>query len=269
MTVPDSSPQLATEGTITLSDGRCLGYAEYGPADGDPLLLFHGTPGSRYTRISTISTLERFGIRQITLERPGFGKSTYDPDREILDWPTDVQEATEALDIDQFYVLGGSGGAPYVLACAARIPNRLAGVGVVAGAGPMDAPGATDGMALTRRLGFKLAPLPLVLWPFLWVMIQMIRIRPGHHDLQEGVRQGPKAPLHEHRLQVRPWGIDLTSISCHVHLWHGEQDKFAPVSMAEYMAEVIPSSTLYTYREEGHDFPEKHDAEILSMLCNQ
>jgi pimeloyl-ACP methyl ester carboxylesterase len=33
---------------ITLPDGRSLGYAQYGDTHGKPLLLFHGTPGSRY-----------------------------------------------------------------------------------------------------------------------------------------------------------------------------------------------------------------------------
>ena len=32
---------------ITLSDGRRLGYAEYGDPTGWPLMFFHGTPGSR------------------------------------------------------------------------------------------------------------------------------------------------------------------------------------------------------------------------------
>lgn len=212
---------------------------------------------------------EEYGLRQIVLERPGFGISTFDPDREILDWPEDVREATDALDIDRFYLLGGSGGAPFVLACAARIPDRLLGVGVIAGLGPLDAPGTTDGMALTYRLAFRAAALPFVLWPFLWVMIQTLRIRPGHRGMQEGVRQGPKGPLYENRLHIQPWGFELSSIPCHVHLWHGEQDRFTPLSMAEYVAETIPSSTLHTYPEESHYFPDKYNEEFLSTLRHQ
>lgn len=33
--------------TIHLPDGRNLAYAVYGPADGRPVLYFHGTPSSR------------------------------------------------------------------------------------------------------------------------------------------------------------------------------------------------------------------------------
>ena len=32
---------------VSLADGRRLAYAEYGDAEGKPMLLFHGLPGSR------------------------------------------------------------------------------------------------------------------------------------------------------------------------------------------------------------------------------
>lgn len=269
MLAPDPPPHLATEGTIELSDGRQLGYAEYGPPAGDPFLLFHGTPGSRYTVFLEPALLEEYGIRLIVLERPGFGKSTYDSDREIIDWPADVREATAALEIEEFSLLGASGGGPYVLVCAARMPERLAEVGIVSGLGPLDAPGATDGLSLISRFGFKIAPLPFALWPFLWMVIQSIRIAPGHDAIQEGVRQGPNGPLHEHRLQVRPWGFELRDIPVHVHLWHGERDTATPISMAEHVAEQLPSSALHTYPEEGHYLLDEYGEEIITTLSNQ
>jgi pimeloyl-ACP methyl ester carboxylesterase len=268
MIAADPPPHVAAEGTIELSDRRRLGYAEYGPPDGDPLLFFHGTPGSRYSRSPEPEILDTYGIRLISLERPGFGKSTYDPDRTFLDWPADVREATETLGIDQFSLLGTSGGGPYVLACAARMPERLRNVGIVAGLGPLDAPGATDGLAVTSRVGFKLAPLPFLLWPVLWLVIQTIRIAPGNRGLQEGVRQGPKGPLYEHRLQVRPWGFDLRHIPCHLHLWHGRQDRSTPISMAKYVAVQLPSSTLKTYPEAGHALIDSIEEEVFSTLCD-
>ena len=33
--------------TITLSDGRSMGFQRLGDPDGSPLFFFHGTPGSR------------------------------------------------------------------------------------------------------------------------------------------------------------------------------------------------------------------------------
>lgn len=266
---PEPQPHLETEGAIELADGRQLGYAEYGPRDGEPLVVFHGLPGSRCSVFGGPSLLEKYNLRQIVLERPGFGHSTYDPDREFVDWPADVREATEALDLDEFAVLGVSGGGPYVLACTARLPERLTNVGIVSGHGPLDAPGATDGLSLVSRFGYATAPLPFVLWTVMWFVIQSIRLDSGHDAIQEGVQQGPKGPLHETRLQVRPWGFDLTSIPCHVHLWHGEQDSSNPISMAEHVAGQVPSSTLHTYPDAGHVLPEDSHDEVLRTLSTQ
>ena len=40
-----TTPRL--EGTITLSNGRRLGFAEFGSARGRAVLWLHGTPGAR------------------------------------------------------------------------------------------------------------------------------------------------------------------------------------------------------------------------------
>jgi pimeloyl-ACP methyl ester carboxylesterase len=286
-------PPPASEGTLELSDGRELGYAAYGPTDGDPMFLFHGTPGSRYVRVPDTSILDDHGFRQVTLERPGFGLSTFDPDRELLDWPDDVAEAADTLGFDEFAVLGGSGGGPFVLACAARIPERLTHVGVTGGLGPLDAPGATEGMEFTNRLGFKLARVPLVLRPFLWVRIRKIRRdpdgfidawadsasppdaailqRPGvravfRKSFPESVRQGTKAPLTETRIHVRPWGFDLAGIPVHVDLWHGGEDTFTPEAMARHVAAAVPSTDLHRYPKAGHLLHYEHFDEMLSTL---
>lgn len=288
-----SLPRPETEGVIDLSDGRQLGYAAYGPQDGDPLLFFHGTPGSRYTRIPDRSVYYNHGVRQVTLERPGSGLSTFDAGRTLLDWPADVREAADSLGFDRFAVAGESGGGPYALACAARLPDRLRGVGVVGGLGPLDEPGATDGMTLRNRLGFKLATVPLALRPFLWLRIRKIRSdpesfidawaasapepderilqRPAVREmvrqyLQAGVRQGVETPLQETRLHVRPWGFNLANISTAVTVWHGGRDTFVPASMARHIVEAIPSCTANIYPDAGHLLIHDYADEILSAL---
>jgi pimeloyl-ACP methyl ester carboxylesterase len=286
----------ARDDTLELSDGRILGYAAYGPSDGDPFLFFHGTPGSRYIRVPDTSLLDKHGVRQVTLERPGFGRSTYDPDRELMDWPEDVREAADELGFEQFGVAGVSGGGPFTLACAARLPDRVTGAGVVGGLGPLDVSGATEGMELTNRIGFKLANVPLVLRPFLWLRIRKIRrdtegflddwaanaADPDAQVLQrpdvravfgqafpEAVRQGTKAPLAETRLHVGPWGFELANISVHIDLWHGGRDTFTPVSMARHVADHIPSSSIHIHPDEGHLLHYKYWDEILSTLFQE
>lgn len=290
---PSDVPSPVSDGTLELSDGRRLGYAEYGPSDGDPVLFCHGTPGSRYTRFPGASTLDELGVRQITLERPGFGRSTFDADREILDWPADVREAADALGYDRFAVVGYSGGGPFALACAARIPDRLTSAGVVSGVGPLGAPGATDGMALTNRIGFRFATVPFLLRLPLWFRIRKIRSdtdgfidawadsavgpdrqilrRPAvraviRENFPEAVRQGTKGPLYETRLHATPWGFDLADVSLPVDLWHGERDTMAPDSMADHVIGELPHCTAHMYADEGHLLIYDYWAEILSTL---
>jgi pimeloyl-ACP methyl ester carboxylesterase len=52
-------------------------------------------------------------MRLLALERPGFGLSTPEPNRRILDWPIDVQSFAKGMQLDQIAVMGLSGGGPY------------------------------------------------------------------------------------------------------------------------------------------------------------
>ncbi len=150
--------------TIPLSDGRSLAYAEYGDPRGRPVFFFHGTPGSRFFRPADEIT-RNMGVRLITADRPGYGLSTFQPGRRILDWPSDITQLADHLGINRFAVAGHSGGGPYVLACAAALPERVSAAALVAAAGPVDASAATLGMSQVNKLGFtfgRYAPWPVL-----------------------------------------------------------------------------------------------------------
>ncbi|KAJ6440068.1 alpha/beta-Hydrolase [Purpureocillium lavendulum] len=145
---PFASPRLHQ--TITLPDGRALGFAEYGDPAGAPLLYFHGFPSSRLEAQPVASMLSLLGVRLIALDRPGFGLSTPRPGRRIIDWADDVGAFARAAGIDRFAVLGTSGGGPYALACAHALPRRMvAGVGLFASGPPWEA--GAQLMSRTRR----------------------------------------------------------------------------------------------------------------------
>src|SRR5438309_1811387 len=110
--------------TIKLRDGRTLAYAEYGDPAGTPVIFFHGTPGSRLMAAPAWKD-ESLGLRIIAPDRPGFGLSTYRPNRTILNWASDVAELADALKLDKFIVAGVSGGGPHSLACAHELPDRV------------------------------------------------------------------------------------------------------------------------------------------------
>jgi pimeloyl-ACP methyl ester carboxylesterase len=126
--------------TFSLPDGRTLGYAEYGLSNGFPVFAFHGFPSCRLELFPIHKTARRLKLRIIALDRPGFGLSTFQPDRQIIDWPADVLSFAKATQIDQFSVMGLSGGGPYALACAHKLPKgMLQSVGIFAGGPPWEA----------------------------------------------------------------------------------------------------------------------------------
>src|SRR5215475_3198278 len=116
---------MSEDGVLRLADGRALGYAEFGDSGGEPFFYFHGHPGSRLEARFAESAATAAGVRIIALDRPGYGLSDWQPGRAILDWPADVTEAADLLGIGGFSVVGGSGGGPYALACAYRLPDRV------------------------------------------------------------------------------------------------------------------------------------------------
>ena len=83
-----------TSQQIKLQDGRMLGYAEYGPAEGIPVFYFHGFPSSRldWQLINFDNSLAEINARVIAPDRPGYGLSEFKRGRQMVDWPDDVIE---------------------------------------------------------------------------------------------------------------------------------------------------------------------------------
>ncbi len=273
-------PARTTEGTVQLRDGRALGYAVYGDPEGKPGFYFHGFPGSRIQGRLADAPGTRLGVCVIALDRPGIGLSDFKPRRSIIDWPPDVVEVADALEIERFAVMGTSGGAPYVAACALEIPNRLTGAAIVSGFGPTDAPAAADGMIRLHRAFFALTrAIPALANVASWWLSRQVGRDPEavlsrlattapdqdkvvlaraevgeilREDIVETFRRGSRGAARELILYSRPWGFRLEAITMEVHLWHGEADVIVPPSMGRYLASAIPDCRARFFPGEGH-----------------
>jgi pimeloyl-ACP methyl ester carboxylesterase len=73
------------DATLTMTDGRTVGFATYGPVDGTPVLWCHGGPGSRLEPAGFEPFLEPIGLRVIGIDRPGYGLSSLRTGRSIAD----------------------------------------------------------------------------------------------------------------------------------------------------------------------------------------
>ena len=139
-----------TAQTLTLPDGRKLGFAEWGDPEGKPIFHFHGSSSSRLEHPYLEHHL--VGVRLVTIDRPGHGLSSFQPSRQLLDWPRDVDTLADHLGLGTFAVSGWSFGGPYAMACAFSFPERLTAVGLISSFAPYNRPGSTAGMASSVRL---------------------------------------------------------------------------------------------------------------------
>jgi pimeloyl-ACP methyl ester carboxylesterase len=150
-----------TGARVWLPGGRAIGIRECGDPSGWPLLFFPGTPASRLTPLPDAdpAATRNAGVRVVVLERPGFGVSSPQPGRRIVDWPRDVAYVADALGIDRFAVAGMSGAGPYLAACGVALPDRVRAVGLLGVVCPLDAPGVRATMSPRRRWMYRVLPL--------------------------------------------------------------------------------------------------------------
>lgn len=275
-------PPARFEGAFLLEGGRTLGYAEFGPPHGRPILWFHGSPGAcRQIAPEVRKASWNRGVRLISVERPGVGASTPHAYASFVEWAHDIEELAGALGLDRFGVVGLSGGGPYALACAHEMPDRVTAVALLGSVAPAVGPEAPPGGAvaitpivgpilgvLRRPIGYALRGLVLGLAPLAdeatdlfvkllppgdaRVLADPATRRMFHEDLQHGCRHHMEALVLDLVLFGRPWGFALRDVRVPVRLWYGDADNIVPLAHGEHMAALLPDAALYVRPEEGH-----------------
>ena len=223
-----AEPEEAQHTTMRLRDGRVLGYAEYGNPECAAVLYVHGHPDSRLEARLLAQQAAAQGVRLVAADRPGIGLSACQPHRRMTDWPQDVADLAGHLDISRFAVLGMSAGAPYALACACAMPDRVTACGVVSGVGPLGGARALLArstppfvMRLTRPLFRDQARAGKALawaarrWP---EPDRQLMSDPSFADamaasLADAVRPGIKGVAYDGMLLGRPWRFSLSDLA--------------------------------------------------------
>ena len=279
-------------GETEVDSGRVLGWAEYGQPDGDPLLWYHGTPGAR-TQLPPVAheTALQRGFRIITVERPGTGASTDHQYRRISDFGADAEVLVDDLGLDRFGVVGLSGGGPYVLATAHRMPDRVVVGSLLGGIGPTRGPDAV--WSYTRALRFLAptlevlrSPIGSVLGPAVGAAervgeqaIDIFARLVGGHDRE--VLSDPdfaamfvsdltnagqlRSVAHDMALFARHWGFLLEEVTPPVIVWQGLADPIVPPSHGHHQAARLPNAQLRVRPGEGHFAGFAEVAEVLDV----
>jgi pimeloyl-ACP methyl ester carboxylesterase len=282
-----------TARTITLADGRTVAFVDHGP-EGAPAVVF--AHGFMACRLSAPVVEGDPPVRVIAIDRPGIGGSSPQPGRRVLDWPGDVAALVDALGVDEFAVLGHSGGGPFAAACAFRLADRVHALGLACAFAPMDRTGATDGM--NHRMAKAMPMLRRAPWMTRLMCSSLPRQyardpekafeRQFGRDLPpcdrralendtarrslldaavESTRGGARSLALESQLMFsRPWGFVPSSIAVPTRLWYGADDTLTPPSMGEYLHAQIAGSELVVYPDEGHMALFTHWDEIVRTL---
>ena len=278
--------------TVTLPDGRRLGYADCGDPDGDPLVVCHGFPNSRVFGALFDAVGREEGVRVLAPDRPGMGVSDPDPDRSLTDWPDDVRALLDALDVGTSSVLGVSGGGPYAAATGALLEDRIEHVGIVCGVAPMAS------VEFRERLWYYTArAAPPASKLALWLLgRRALRDREGfleslaedaapadgplwrgdvgrvvHASMVESSRRHGVDPLvRETAIYGRPWGFDLADVEVPVSLWYGKADVLVPPEMGLYLVGELPTAEAHFYPDLGHlSVLERNERDIVRTLVGR
>ncbi len=270
------------EGTVRVRRDRKLGIAEFGTPDGQPVFWFHGTPGARRQIPEEARRIAAArGLRIVGLDRPGVGLSTGHLYDSVADFVPDLEMVADQLGIERFSTIGLSGGAPYAMAVAAELPDRVASVGVLGGVvpsvGPDAAPGGLVGFAHHFR---KL--LPIVREPAGVALTTLVRVArplgsqgldlyarfspPGDRevlqrpdikamfldDLTTNGSRGLRSVVYDGILFTRPWGFSPRNIRAPLTWWHGDADNIVPLAHAWHLVPLIPDAILHVREGESH-----------------
>jgi pimeloyl-ACP methyl ester carboxylesterase len=275
-----------------LSDGLTLCYAIYGDPNATKTVFFHhGIPGCQVEAVGFDEEARQRNIRLISIDRPGMGGSTHQPERTLLDWPGTLLALADHLKVDRFAVLGVSGGGPYTLACIYKIP-RTRCIGGVIRAGMFPVSLGLDGMMFQNRLLFNI--LPWTTWPvekgldlilgsaardsehperLEKLMDKDFRTKPELHpdrlawekdahmrtilaeDIRQALQDGSRGAALDLYLMSVPWGFALEELTVdegRLVLWHGALDGNIPVVMAKRAVALIRGAELRILDSEGH-----------------
>jgi pimeloyl-ACP methyl ester carboxylesterase len=266
-----------------MADDRELELVEVGDPGGRPVVHLHGTPGTATAVALLADAARRNGVRLLGVTRPGYGGSTTTAPG-LAAVARDVGELASGLGVEEFTVLGVSGGGPFALATAAALPTRVQRVLIAAGPGPVHL------LAPQHIEPDDLKALDLLAAGDVDGAVALVTAEAGQHF--DALRSLPpdefaaaisaNAPPNEHYFDTRPderavfmadfrrslerydgfvrdnlswlgpWDFDLADVAAPVDLYYGDSDAMVPAANGEWLAERLSRATLSIRPGAGH-----------------
>jgi pimeloyl-ACP methyl ester carboxylesterase len=224
------------------------------------------------------------GLRLITYDRPGYGGSTRQHGRSVVDCVADIAAIADELGLERFAITGTSGGGPHSLAVAARLPERVTRAECNVGPAPYEAEGLDYFKGMdpenVKETEWALAgeeTLVPELQREAQKALDQLDVDPtallSEFDLsdadravlaQEVVKQRMRISFREAMVQgvsgwvdddlefVRPWGFDLAEIRVPVQVRYGVGDVLVPAAHGAWLGAHIPGAKVLVDEASGH-----------------
>jgi pimeloyl-ACP methyl ester carboxylesterase len=268
--------------TVTLPDNRELDVL-VGDTGGDRALVFHhGTPGNATRYETWFPAVEARGLLPVAYSRPGYATSTRDRGRSVASAAGDVAFLLDHLGVRDFVTVGGSGGGPHTIACAALMPDRcLAAAALVTiapwGAQGLDFYGQMDRENIIEFEAARAGEEALREWTkgqgeayrsmtgrtMLEVMGDALpaadqALATGDWAERESagiaraLQHGFDGWIDDDLAFTRHWGFEVADIRVPVHIWQGELDRLVPWSHGQWLSDRIPGARFTLAEGHGH-----------------
>lgn len=235
---------------LTYKNDLQLSYAEYGDAEGYPVLVQHGLIAS-IEEYDLFARLLQQKVRLICVARPGYGESSPYLLTGYAEWAEIVSLLILELNLQKFDVLGISSGAPYAYSIGYRFPDQVGSIFILSGM-----PALYDEIVLSH-------------WPYEPIRdLSMAGLEDLSHqlffsdlseedlkrdDIKDSLRNRGFGVAQDLRLRFLDWGFQLSDVKSRVFMEHSEEDDSIAFRTAIRTSELLPNCQL-NLRESGPHF---------------
>jgi pimeloyl-ACP methyl ester carboxylesterase len=279
--------------TLSVPDGRTVGFTIYGDPTGSPVINCHGGLISGHDVSPADEMARSFGLCVVSPDRPGINRTSRLAGHGLLPWArSDLVRLLDHLELGSVAVMGWSEGGQYALAASFALGERVTRCAVIAGCPPLDDPATFKQL---NRLDHMLAVLarraPWGVRMYAAANRQLARHLPGmvvRASLQgEPVAESASVKeqgrwmstllgegaanshgvVDEYRALVAPWGFRPEDVSTAVRVYQGTADPLVPKSWGQVLAERIPGASIVLFPGEGHFIALTRREEVLQWLA--
>ncbi|MYM81748.1 alpha/beta fold hydrolase [Duganella sp. FT50W] len=263
-----------TISTITTRDGVEIYYKDWGPRNGQPVILSHGWPLNADSWESAAFFLANNGFRVITHDRRGHGRSSQPWDGNDMDhYADDLSQLIEALDLKNIILAGFSTGGGEVARYVGRHgTKRIAKLGLISSVPPLMLKTDTnpDGLPIEVFDGIRAASvkdraqlyLDLASGPF--YNYNRPGAKPSQGIIQAWYAQGMQGGFKNTYDSIKAFSEtdfrdDLKKFDKPTLIIHGDDDQVVPIKASGIAsAKIVKGSKLIVYPGAPHGLTETH-----------